>query len=67
MESLEWVVGAVQETALPGTPWALLEVEMMEILAAKLAQDHPTLCAAAPGETPAAELFEPVSLHAAHD
>ena len=55
-----WVVGAVGETAQPGTPWSLLEVEYLEHFAEKLAKEHPKLCGAAPGEKPAAELLEPV-------
>ena len=41
-----WIASAIQETALPSTPWNLVEVEMLERLAAILAEEQPLGCRA---------------------
>ena len=56
-----WIASAIQETALPSTPWNLVEVEMLERLAAILAEEHPKGCANAPGEMSAEELLKPAA------
>ena len=57
---IRWVEGAVAESALPGAAWNLVEVEFLEKLAVKLADDHPTLCAPPEGQKAAHELFSEV-------
>ena len=60
-----WVAGAIAETALPGTAWGLVELELLEYFAEILAESYPKLCGAAPGEIPYDELLEEVACHPA--
>ena len=46
---------------MPATAWNLVETEMLEQLASKLAEEHPTWCKSAPGEKPADELLKPAA------
>eukprot|EP00966_Prymnesium_polylepis_P168617 3899228-Prymnesium_polylepis.1 len=56
-----WLESAVDETAThPGSAWELLEISLLEQLAEKLAQDHPSLCAPALGEKGLADALKQV-------
>ena len=59
-----WIAGAIAESALPGTAWSLVETEFLETFAERLEEDHPSLCAAAAGESKKDVLFAEVCARA---